>query len=264
MLPAPLGLAQNDVPQLLHGSLGRQHRQFRPHHFANLFSNSTALNGARMVPARIAPMVTSGQNPRPHVVKTSPPRYPSVSIRLDPARRSGAAPCAAVIHRGTHQRPHLFHKPGPRLPRQRAKLLTSSKNVNKVENMSSKFTTPERQVMDEFWNRGRLSIREIQESFPEADRPPYTSIQSIVYRLEEQGAVRRVRKIGNAHIFEAVTSRQEAGDRALEDLLSLFGGRTQTVMAHLVESGKLTRDDIRETEKLIGDLEQREKEDKQA
>jgi predicted transcriptional regulator len=118
--------------------------------------------------------------------------------------------------------------------------------------------------MDEFWKHGRLSIREIQESFPETDRPPYTSIQSIVYRLEEQGAVRRVRKIGNAHIFEAVTSRQEAGGRAIEDLLSLFGGRTQTVMAHLVESGKLTRDDIRETEKLISDLERREKGDRPA
>ena len=130
--------------------------------------------------------------------------------------------------------------------------------------MSSTFTGSEIQVMNEFWKRGRLSIREIQESFPEADRPPYTSIQSIVYRLEDQGAVRRVRKIGNAHIFEAVTSRQEEGGRAIEDLLRFFGGRTLTVMAQLVESGNLTRDDIRETEKLIGDLEQREKGDKQA
>jgi BlaI family penicillinase repressor len=130
--------------------------------------------------------------------------------------------------------------------------------------MSSKFTGPELQVMDEFWKRGRLSIREIQESFPEAGRPPYTSIQSIVYRLEEQGAVRRVRKIGNAHIFEAVTSRQEAGGRAIEDLLRFFGGRTLSVMAQLVESGNLTRDDVRETEKLIGDLERREKGDEQA
>jgi BlaI family penicillinase repressor len=130
--------------------------------------------------------------------------------------------------------------------------------------MISEFTGPELQVMDEFWKRGRLSIREIQESFPEADRPPYTSIQSIVYRLEEQGAVRRVRKIGNAHIFEAVTSRQEAGGRAIEDLLRFFGGRTLTVMAQLVESGNLTRDDIRETEKLISDLERRAKGDKQA
>jgi BlaI family transcriptional regulator, penicillinase repressor len=129
---------------------------------------------------------------------------------------------------------------------------------------SAKFTGPELQVMDEFWKHGRLSIREVQESFPKKDRPPYTSIQSIVYRLEEQGAVRRVRKIGNAHIFEAVVSRQEAGGRAVEDLLRLFGGRAQTVMAHLVESGKLTRDDIRETEKLISDLERREKGDRRA
>ena len=129
--------------------------------------------------------------------------------------------------------------------------------------MSPTFSAPELEVMNQFWKRGRLSIREIQESFPEADRPPYTSIQSIVYRLEEQGAVRRVRKIGNAHIFEAVTSRQEAGGRAIEDLLRFFGGRTLSVMAQLVESGNLTRDDLRETEKLIGDLERREEGDKQ-
>ena len=130
--------------------------------------------------------------------------------------------------------------------------------------MSPTFSGPELEVMNQFWKRGRLSIREIQESFPAADRPPYTSIQSIVYRLEEQRAVRRVRKIGNAHIFEAVTSRQEAGGRAIEDLLRFFGGRTLSVMAQLVESGNLTRDDIRETEKLIGDLERREKGDRQA
>lgn len=109
--------------------------------------------------------------------------------------------------------------------------------------------------MRQFWTCGRLSIREIQESFPEPNRPPYTSIQSIVYRLEEKGIVRRVRKIGNAHIFEAVTSREEAGSRFLDDLLSLFGGRAQSVMAHLVEHGRLTRDDLRETRKLIDDLE---------
>ena len=123
--------------------------------------------------------------------------------------------------------------------------------------MEPKYTAPELQVMEEFWRHGKLSIREIQESFPKKDRPPYTSIQTIVYRLEERGAVRRVRKIGNAHIFEATVSRQEARGRVLEDLLSLFGGRPQTVMAHLVESGKLTREDIREAEKLIDDLENR-------
>jgi predicted transcriptional regulator len=124
--------------------------------------------------------------------------------------------------------------------------------------METKLAPAELQVMEEFWKHGRLSIREIQESFPEKDRPPYTSIQTIVYRLEEKGAVRRVRKIGNAHIFEAAVSRQEVRGRFLDDLLNLFGGRTQTVMAHLVESGKLTRDDIRETEKLIGELERKE------
>jgi predicted transcriptional regulator len=113
--------------------------------------------------------------------------------------------------------------------------------------------------MEEFWKRGRLSIREIQESYPQAERPPYTSIQTIVYRLEENGALRRIRKIGNAHIFEAVLTRYEAGGSALNDLLSLFGGRAQTIMAHLVQSGKLTRDDIRETEKLIDALDSKKK-----
>ena len=123
--------------------------------------------------------------------------------------------------------------------------------------MDSKLAQSELQVMEEFWKHGRLSIREVQESFPKKDRPPYTSIQTIIYRLEEKGAVRRVRKIGNAHIFEAVVSRQEARGRVIDDLLSLFGGRTQTIMAHLVESGRLTRDDIREAEKLMNDLERR-------
>ena len=120
--------------------------------------------------------------------------------------------------------------------------------------MEPKLSPPELEVMEELWKHGRLAIREIQESFPEPDRPPYTSIQTIVYRLEEKGAVRRVRKIGNAHIFEAALSRQEVSGRFIDDLLSLFGGRAQSVMAHLVESGKLTRADIRETEKLIDDL----------
>ena len=116
----------------------------------------------------------------------------------------------------------------------------------------------ELQIMESLWNQGRLSIREIQEAFPESGRPPYTTIQTTVYRLEEKGAVRRVRKIGNAHIFEALISRQEARGSLIDDLLKLFGGRTQPVMAHLAESGKLTLDDIRETENLIKDLEAKE------
>ncbi len=118
---------------------------------------------------------------------------------------------------------------------------------------SPKLTSLELQIMEAMWNQGRISIREIQEAFPAADRPAYTTIQTIVYRLEAKGAVRRVRKIGNAHIFEAVLSRRDARGRLINDLLSLFGGRTQPIMAHLVETGKLTLDDIRETEKLIKD-----------
>lgn len=113
--------------------------------------------------------------------------------------------------------------------------------------------------MEEFWRHGRLSIREVQESFPAKKRPPYTSVQSAINRLEERGAVRRVRKIGNAHMYEAAISAQEARGNVLDDLLRLFGGRAQTVMAHLAESGKLTREDIRETEKLIDELERRER-----
>jgi BlaI family penicillinase repressor len=117
-----------------------------------------------------------------------------------------------------------------------------------------KLTSLELQIMEAMWNQGRLSIREIQEAFPAADRAAYTTIQTIVYRLEEKGVVRRVRKIGNAHIFEAVVSRQDARGRLIDDLLSLFGGRTQPVMLHLVESGKLTLEDIHEAEKLIKGL----------
>ena len=121
-----------------------------------------------------------------------------------------------------------------------------------------KLTATELQIMESLWNQGRLSIREVQEMFPESYRPPYTTIQTTVYRLEEKGAVRRVRKIGNAHIFEAVISRRDTRGGLIDDLLRLFGGRTQPVMAHLAESGKLTIDDIRETEKLIQDLERKQ------
>jgi predicted transcriptional regulator len=124
--------------------------------------------------------------------------------------------------------------------------------------MKSELSRQEIKILEEFWKHGRLSIREIQESFPKKHRPPYTTIQTIVYRMEEKGALRRIRKIGNAHVFEAIVSREQARGHAIEDLLALFGGRTQTVMAHLVESGKLTRDDIRQAERLIDELEQRE------
>jgi predicted transcriptional regulator len=117
-----------------------------------------------------------------------------------------------------------------------------------------KLTKLELQIMEALWTKGALSIREIQEAFPEKDRPAYTTIQTTVYRLEGKNAVRRMKKISNAHIFEAVVSREAARGRLIDDLLSLFGGRTQPVMAHLVESGKLTLDDVHQTEKLLRKL----------
>jgi BlaI family transcriptional regulator, penicillinase repressor len=116
----------------------------------------------------------------------------------------------------------------------------------------------ELQIMEALWNLGACSIREIQEAFPEKDRPAYTTIQTTVYRLETKKAVRRVKKISNAHIFEAVVSRNAAQRRLIDDLLGLFGGRTQPVMAHLIESGKLTLDDVQEAEKTLRKLGKKE------
>ena len=124
---------------------------------------------------------------------------------------------------------------------------------------AAKFTKLELQIMQAFWDRGPISIREVQESFPEQDRPSYTTVQTTVYRLEGKGAVRRTRKISNAHIFEAVVSRKAAQRRLMDDLLGLFGGRTQPVMAHLIESGKLTMDDVQEAERMLRKLSQEEK-----
>jgi predicted transcriptional regulator len=113
--------------------------------------------------------------------------------------------------------------------------------------------------MQALWDGGTLSIREIQESFPGSDKPSYTTVQTTVYRLEGKGAVRRVKKISNAHIFEAVVSRKSAHRRLIDDLLALFGGRTQPVMSHLIESGKLTLEDVKEAEKALKKLERKEK-----
>ena len=121
-----------------------------------------------------------------------------------------------------------------------------------------KFSKLELQVMGALWKNGRLSIREIQESFPKRGRPVYTTVQTTVYRLEDKGALRRAKKISNAHIFEALISREAASRGLIDDLLSFFGGKAEPVMAHLVESGKLTREDIRGAEKLIDDLHQKQ------
>ncbi len=122
-----------------------------------------------------------------------------------------------------------------------------------------KLTKLELQIMEALWTRGNASIREIQESFPEKNRPAYTTIQTTVYRLEGKEAVRRVRKVGNFHVFEAAVSRDAAQRKLVDDLLGLFGGSTQPVMAHLIESGKLTLDDVKEAEKILRKLARKDK-----
>jgi predicted transcriptional regulator len=117
----------------------------------------------------------------------------------------------------------------------------------------------ELKIMEALWTRGAISVREIQETFPEKNRPAYTTVQTMVYRLEAKKAVRRVRKISNAHIFEAAISRDATQRRLIDELLGLFGGRTQPVMSHLIESGKLTLEDIKEAEKTLRELSNREK-----
>lgn len=122
-----------------------------------------------------------------------------------------------------------------------------------------KLTKLELQIMEALWSRGKSSIREIQETFPERTRPAYTTIQTTVYRMERKKVLRRIKKIGNAHIFEAIASRHAAQRRLIDDLLSLFGGRTQPVMAHLIESGKLTLQEVREAEKTLRTLARKDK-----
>jgi BlaI family penicillinase repressor len=114
-----------------------------------------------------------------------------------------------------------------------------------------KLTKLELQIMDTLWTRGESSIRELQEAFPAKSRPAYTTVQTTVYRMEAKSVVKRVRKVGNFHMFAATVSRDAAQRRLIDDLLGLFGGRTQPVMSHLIESGKLTLDDVKEAERTL-------------
>jgi BlaI family penicillinase repressor len=115
-----------------------------------------------------------------------------------------------------------------------------------------KLTRLELHIMEALWSRGASSVREIQEAFPEDKRPAYTTVQTTVYRLENKKALRRrSRKIGNAHIFEPLITRNAAQRRVIDELLAFFGGRTQPVMAHLIESGKLTLDDVKEAQQVL-------------
>jgi len=122
-----------------------------------------------------------------------------------------------------------------------------------------KLTRPELDIMEALWQHGPSSVREVQERLPEKDRPAYTTVQTVVYRLEAKKAVRRVKKIGNAHIFEAIVSRAAAQRRLIDDLLSFFGGRTQPVVAHLIDSGRLTLEDVQEAERTLRRLARRER-----
>jgi len=122
-----------------------------------------------------------------------------------------------------------------------------------------KLTKLEHQIMEALWNRGASSVREIQEAFSDKDRPAYTTVQTMVYRLEAKKAIKRVKKIGNAHIFDAAISRSAAERRLIDELLSFFGGRIQPVVAHLIESGKLTLDDVDEAKRALRKLARKDK-----
>lgn len=115
----------------------------------------------------------------------------------------------------------------------------------------------ELQLLEKLWVLGPSSVREIQESLPEKDRPAYTTVQTMVYRLEEKGAVRRVKKVGNAHIFEAAVTRRSVHSNLIGELLNLFGGSAAPLVSHLVQTGKLTLADIRELEKTAAQLEEK-------
>ena len=122
-----------------------------------------------------------------------------------------------------------------------------------------KLTRLEHRIMEALWSRGPSSVREILEAFPEKSRPAYTTVQTVVYRLEAKKALRRVKKIGNAHVFDAAISQGAAHRRLIDELLSFFGGRSQPVMAHLIESGQLTLEDLDEAKRTLRRLARKDK-----
>jgi len=122
-----------------------------------------------------------------------------------------------------------------------------------------KLTKPELQVMEALWTQGALSVREIQEALPAKSRLAYTTVQTMVYRLEAKKAVRRVKKIGNALVFEAILGREAAQRRLIDELLTVFGGRAQPVMAHLIETGQLTLEDVQAAERALRHLARKDK-----
>jgi BlaI family transcriptional regulator, penicillinase repressor len=122
---------------------------------------------------------------------------------------------------------------------------------------SPKLSKLEFHIMETLWSKGDSSIRVILDSFPAKKRPAYTTVQTTVYRMEAKQVVRRVKRVGNFHIFAAAISRDVAQRRLIDDLLSIFGGRSQPVMAHLIESGKLSLEDVKDAEKTLKNLSRR-------
>jgi BlaI family transcriptional regulator, penicillinase repressor len=125
--------------------------------------------------------------------------------------------------------------------------------------VAPKLSKLEFQIMEVPWERGESSIREILDSLPAEGRPAYNTIQTVVYRMEPKGVVRRIKKVGNFHIFAASISRDAAQRRLIEELLALFGVRSQPVMAHLVDAGKVSLEDVKEAERALRKLSGKEK-----
>ena len=122
-----------------------------------------------------------------------------------------------------------------------------------------KLSRLELRIMETLWSNRACSIRELQEAFPEKQRPAYTTVQTVVYRLEWKKAVRRAKKVSNAHVFEPMISRDAVQHRMIDDLVGLFGGRALPIVTHLIDSGKLTRDEVREARKALRDATKKEK-----
>ena len=122
-----------------------------------------------------------------------------------------------------------------------------------------KLSKLELRIMETLWSNRACSIRELQEAFPEKQRPAYTTVQTVVYRLEWKKAVRRAKKVSNAHVFEPMISRDAVQHRMIDDLVGLFGGRALPIVTHLIDSGKLTRDEVREARKALRDATKKEK-----
>ena len=117
-----------------------------------------------------------------------------------------------------------------------------------------KLSKLEFQIMETLWAKNECSIRDLQEAFPAKKRPAYTTVQTTVYRMEDKGIVRRTRKVGNFHVFSPAISREAAQRRLIDYMLALFGGQGRPVMTHLVETGKLSMDDVKEAERLLRNL----------